>query len=60
MHLKNPMLIGFGISDHDSFQHACRYADGAIIGSAFINVLTRAKNLTEEITTFINDIKRER
>jgi tryptophan synthase alpha chain len=60
MHLKNPMLIGFGISDHDSFQHACRYADGAIIGSAFINVLTHAKNLTEEINTFINDIKRER
>ncbi|NJN34249.1 MAG: tryptophan synthase subunit alpha [Saprospiraceae bacterium] len=39
MKLKNPRLIGFGISDHASFKTACQYANGAIIGSAFIKAL---------------------
>ncbi|WP_236704919.1 tryptophan synthase subunit alpha [Hymenobacter sp. AT01-02] len=34
MQLRNPRLIGFGIGDKASFQHACQYAEGAIIGSA--------------------------
>jgi len=39
MQLRNPRLIGFGISNSDTFQTACQYADGAIIGSAFIHAL---------------------
>ncbi|HOY95583.1 MAG TPA: tryptophan synthase subunit alpha [Catalimonadaceae bacterium] len=39
MQLKSPTLIGFGISSKETFDRACRYADGAIIGSAFINIL---------------------
>jgi tryptophan synthase alpha chain len=39
MQLKSPTLIGFGISSKETFDRACRFADGAIIGSAFINVL---------------------
>jgi tryptophan synthase alpha chain len=39
LQLKNPRLIGFGISDHETFAMACRYANGAIIGSAFIKAL---------------------
>lgn len=39
MGLKNPRLIGFGISNHDTFMTACKYASGAIIGSAFIKAL---------------------
>ena len=41
MQLKNPRLIGFGISDNESFKTACQFADGAIIGSAFINLLKK-------------------
>ena len=37
--LPQPRLIGFGISDAESFRTACRYANGAIIGSAFIRAL---------------------
>ncbi|MFN3840928.1 MAG: tryptophan synthase subunit alpha [Cyclobacteriaceae bacterium] len=37
--LKNPFLIGFGISNQSTFKEACRYGAGAIIGSAFIKVL---------------------
>jgi tryptophan synthase alpha chain len=44
MNLKSPTLIGFGISNRETFQGACRFADGAIIGSAFIKVL---ENLPE-------------
>ncbi|MBI4930987.1 MAG: tryptophan synthase subunit alpha [Bacteroidetes bacterium] len=39
MNLKNPLMIGFGISDRQSFSTACQYAHGAIIGSAFIKHL---------------------
>lgn len=41
MKLRNPTLIGFGISDHQGFQQAATYSSGAIIGSAFIKELTR-------------------
>ena len=40
MNLKNPQIIGFGISDHKTFKQATKYAKGAIIGSAFIKHLT--------------------
>jgi tryptophan synthase alpha chain len=39
MGLQNPTLIGFGISDHATFEAASRYARGAIIGSAFVTLL---------------------
>jgi tryptophan synthase alpha chain len=41
MNLKNPQIIGFGISNKETFNQATQFAKGAIIGSAFI------KNLTE-------------
>ena len=39
--IKSPKLIGFGISDRDSFETASKYGNGAIIGSAFIKMLGR-------------------
>jgi tryptophan synthase alpha chain len=39
MSLKNPVMVGFGIKDKQSFQAACQYADGAIIGTAYIKAL---------------------
>ena len=57
MQLRNPKLIGFGISDHDSFALACRYAEGAIIGSAFIKKIQEANNLENNIEQFIQEIK---
>ena len=40
MNLKNPQIVGFGISNSDTFQAATASAKGAIIGSAFIKHLT--------------------
>jgi len=54
--LKNPFLIGFGISNHQLFENACRYASGAIIGSAFIKHIAANPNLETSIPTFINSI----
>ena len=56
MNLKNPRLIGFGISSHETFQRACRYASGAIIGSAFIKALAEEGNLQEKIRRFVEMI----
>mgnify|MGYP001327151617 CR=1 FL=1 len=36
MNLKSNLIIGFGISDKNTFQKANKYFNGAIIGSAFI------------------------
>jgi len=56
MNLKNPTLIGFGISNKETFDHACQYASGAIIGSAFINVLNKSTNLKNDINGFIKSV----
>ncbi|MBW3466572.1 tryptophan synthase subunit alpha [Arthrospiribacter ruber] len=56
MKLKNPRLIGFGISDADSFQTASEYSNGAIIGSAFIKILKESKNLKTDIKKYIQSV----
>lgn len=57
MDLKNPRLIGFGISDNATFTNACKYANGAIIGSAFVKSFKPELNLEESISQFVRDIK---
>ena len=57
MNLKNPRLIGFGISDHESFRIANEHAGGAIIGSAFINLISQSKNLGPDIKNYIKTVK---
>jgi tryptophan synthase alpha chain len=56
MQLKNPVLVGFGISDHNSFARATEYAAGVIIGSAFIKAITGSKDLEGDIKNFVNMI----
>lgn len=57
MNLQNPRLIGFGISDHESFVKASKNASGAIIGSAFVKMIAQAKDLSTEIVAFVQSIK---
>jgi tryptophan synthase alpha chain len=54
MNLKNPQIIGFGISDKTTFDQATQFAKGAIIGSAFIKNLT--ENGVGSIDKFIGNI----
>jgi len=57
MSLQNPKMIGFGISDHETYSTACQYANGAIIGSAFIKALTNGNNLKANIKSFVQSIR---
>ncbi len=57
MKLKNPTLIGFGISNNTTFNQACEQASGAIIGSAFINLLRQSQDFKRDISTFIKSVK---
>ena len=57
MGLRNPRLIGFGISNHETFSKACQYAKGAIIGSAFINLVRESQDLEKDITEYIHAVK---
>lgn len=56
MSLTNPAIIGFGISDKASFDKACEYANGAIVGSAFVKLLAE-ENYLGKIPDFIAGIK---
>jgi tryptophan synthase alpha chain len=57
--LKNPRLIGFGISNAETFRNACQYAQGAIIGSAFVKALGFDSPLKEKVTQFVKSIVTE-
>jgi len=54
--LKNPVVIGFGISNHYTFKQAAGIANAAIIGSAFVKQL-ETENYLERIPEFITGIK---
>lgn len=56
MNLKSPYLIGFGISNKETFENACKYASGAIIGSAFVKALEENNNVTEASEAFIKTL----
>lgn len=55
--LRNPVLIGFGISNHETFINAGKFARGGIIGSAFVNILEKYGNNFENINQFIKEIR---
>ena len=55
--LKNPFLIGFGISNHQTFIKACEYGSGAIVGSAFITMLKGSHDLKQDIGTFVKQLR---
>jgi tryptophan synthase alpha chain len=57
LQLKNPVLIGFGIKDKATFDAACAYSNGAIIGTAFIRAIENTTNLDAAIKNFIAGVK---
>jgi len=56
MKLKNPFVIGFGISNKETFNAATEHASGAIIGSAFVKNMDK-ENLEESIKSFMGQFK---
>jgi tryptophan synthase alpha chain len=57
MNLKNPTLIGFGIKDNATFSKACKYANGAIIGSQFVREVGKGGNLSESIKAYVESVR---
>ncbi|MEO6722494.1 MAG: tryptophan synthase subunit alpha [Ferruginibacter sp.] len=56
MKLVNPVLVGFGIKDRSTFRAACKYTNGAIIGSAYINALESSEGVAASTKEFLNTI----
>jgi tryptophan synthase alpha chain len=54
--LKNPVLVGFGIKDKSSFDAACAYSNGAIIGSAYIKSLENVSDINAVTASFIKSV----
>jgi len=57
MNLKNPRMIGFGISNKETYDAACKYASGAIIGSKFVSLLGEEKDIDQAIDKLLKALK---
>lgn len=55
MRLKNQQIVGFGISNSETFEAATAFAKGAIIGSAFVKHLTA--NGPNSVEAFVKKIR---
>ncbi len=55
--LKNPLVVGFGISGHDDYATVSRYVPGVIVGSAFIKSLGDSENHKRDIDSFVKSIR---
>jgi tryptophan synthase alpha chain len=58
MKLNNPVLVGFGIRDKESFRQACEYANGAIIGTAYIKAIEAEDDIEASTKKFLDGILR--
>jgi tryptophan synthase alpha chain len=57
MQLKTPKLIGFGIHNKETFDLACKYSQGGIIGSAFIRSLFGKEEVNGAATAFVESVR---
>jgi len=55
--LKNPILIGFGIKDAQTFMAATQIANGVIIGSEYLRRIKDSTEFATDTEKFINEIK---
>lgn len=56
LNLQNSILVGFGIKDKSTFEAACRYAKGAIIGSAFVKAMDGVENEELSVKQFLKSL----
>jgi len=55
MHLRNPRMVGFGISNKQTFDAACANSSGAIIGSRFVTLLNEHEGDAEKAITQLKE-----
>jgi len=56
LNLTNPVLVGFGIKDSQTFKIACEYTNGAIIGTAYIKALQDTDDINASTKNFLKEI----
>jgi tryptophan synthase alpha chain len=54
--LENPVLVGFGIKDSETFRAASRHANGAIIGTAYIRAIEDARDIRMATKQFLSSV----
>ncbi len=57
LQLRNPVLVGFGIKDRETFESACKFASGAIIGTAFVKAMENCTDIESSVKQFIGTIQ---
>ena len=58
MHLHNPRMIGFGISNKQTLESAQQNAAGAIIGSKFVTLLNETKDPDKALDLLFDALKK--
>ena len=58
MNLRNPRMIGFGISNKQTLEAAQQNAAGAIIGSKFVTLLNESDNADEALDKLFDALER--
>ena len=58
MKLKNPTMIGFGVSNKETFNAACAHANGAIIGSAFVRALGETNSVDDAVKKVLTNLQK--
>lgn len=55
MELRNPRMVGFGISNRQTFEAACAHSSGAIIGSRFVSLLNECEGDAEKAVRLLKE-----
>ena len=56
MKLKNPVLAGFGIYNHETKEQVFGYVNGAIVGTAYLRALQSSDSIEEATAAFLNSL----
>ena len=57
---EKPFVVGFGISSREQVRDVCRYADGAVVGSALIRSIENSTSVSQTVraaTRFFRSLK---
>ena len=57
MNLRNPLLVGFGISNKATFEAAASNSSGAIIGSKFVQLLKSEPTIAGAVDKLLEALK---
>lgn len=56
MNLRSPLVVGFGIENRSQFLEVTKYAQGAIVGSAFLRAIENAADVKAAAKNFVAQI----